>query len=225
VSLAEQYHHITPDPSTHPPSSNHSDSINSMVVPAAQPAVGHSDSDPTSSNSSTYQIASVQASGRLIKLSGLVNKCRAVMMVDSGSTGDFISQAYVREHKLHSKSYEHSKTVWLADGKQHVVSWYVMCDIRTGGLTETVELAIIPLAGYDVILGTPWLQRHNPRINWTSYSISVGSNGKQCDLPLAHSTDAPAVELVSALQFKHEVQHGEALYLALVQSAADHSRW
>jgi hypothetical protein len=145
------------------------------------------------------------------------------MMVDSGSTGDFISEAYVSKYRMHRKSYESSKTVWLADGKQHTVTSYIVCVISIGGLTESVELAIIPLVGYDVILGTPWLQRHNPSINWISYSISVNSNGKQCELPLANITDTPVVELVSALQFKREVQHGEELYLALVQSLAEHS--
>src|SRR6202158_5841600 len=205
----------------HHPASDMSDSVNSVTAPACQPTTVHSNSDPSSS--STYQIASVQASGRLFKLSGLVNKCQAVMMVDSGSTGDFISEAYVSKHRMRRNSYESSKTVWLADGKQHTVTSYIVCVISIGGLTESVELAIIPLVGYDVILGTPWLQRHNPSITWTSYSISVNSNGKQCELPLANITDTPVVELVSALQFKREVQHGEELYLALVQSPAEHS--
>jgi hypothetical protein len=59
------------------------------------------------------------------------------------------------------------------------VTSYIVSVIRIGGLTESVELAIIPLVGYDVILGIPWLQRHNPSIDWASYSISVNSNGKQ----------------------------------------------
>src|ERR1700680_1182957 len=221
VSLAEHYNHITPETSMHHPASDMSDSVNSVTAPAFQPTKVHSNSDPSSS--STYQIASVQASGRLFKLSGLVNKCQAVMMVDSGSTGDFISEAYVSKHRMRRNSYESSKTVWLADGKQHTVTSYIVCVISIGGLTESVELAIIPLVGYDVILGTPWLQRHNPSINWTSYTISVNCNGNQCELPLANITDTPVVELVSALQFKREVQHGEELYLALVQSPAEHS--
>ena len=218
--LAEHTNHITPETSTHPPISNSSDTINSITAVPVPATSIHSDSDPSSS--SAYQIASVQASGRLIKLSGSVNKCRAVMMVDSGSTGDFISEAYVSKYHIHRKPYEGRRTVWLADGKQHAVTSYVVCVISIGGLTESVELAIIPLVGYDVILGIPWLQRHNPSVNWTSYSISVNSNGKQCELPLANSTDTPVVELVSALQFKREAQHGEALYLALVQVPQEH---
>src|SRR5260370_549101 len=43
------------------------------------------------------------------------------------------------------------------------------------------------------------------------------------ELPLANSTDTPVVELISALQFKREAQHGEELYVALVQSVAEHT--
>ena len=87
------------------------------------------------------------------------------MMVDSGSTGDFISEVYVKQHKLPVKTYHDSKTVWLADGTQHVVREYTTCRISIGGLTESLELAIIPLVGYDVVLGLPWLQRHTTPIS------------------------------------------------------------
>src|SRR5260370_34149530 len=93
-----------------------------------------------------HRIVSVRAPGQLIKLAGLVNKSRAAVMEDSGSTGDFVSQAFVSKHKLGSKSYENSKTVWLADGKQHTVRMYIECVINLGGLLDRVELAIIPLA-------------------------------------------------------------------------------
>src|SRR5258708_7187359 len=99
VYLAEHTNHITPETSAHPPSSRSSDTINSRTAVQVPATSIHSDSDRSSS--SAYQIASVQASGRLIKLSGLVNKCQAVMMVDSGSTGDFISEAYVSKYSIH----------------------------------------------------------------------------------------------------------------------------
>jgi len=144
------------------------------------------------------------------------------MMVDSGSTSDFISEVYVKQHKLPVKTYHDSKTVWLADGTQHVVREYTTCRISIGGLTESAELAIIPLVGYDVVLGVPWLQRHNPDINWTSYTISVNSCGEQYQLPLVGNTEPPPVEVISALQLKREVRHGEELYLAIVRPSAEH---
>jgi hypothetical protein len=158
--------HDTPEPINNSPSPHGIVMVNTISGELLQQRTVHGDTDTNSDR--THVIASVRASGRLIKLSGQVNKCGAAMMVDSGSTGDFISEVYVKQHKLPVKTYHDSKTVWLADGTQHMVREYALCCVSIGGLSESVELAIIPLVGYDVVLGVPWLQRHNPNINWTS---------------------------------------------------------
>ena len=103
-----------------------------------------------------HQIASVSSTGRLIKLVGVVDRHPVVVMVDSGSTGDFISDTYVSQHELHEYEYKHSKTVWLADGKQHTVSRYVECQLDIGDMSQSIQLAVLPLIGHDIILGTTW---------------------------------------------------------------------
>jgi hypothetical protein len=121
--------------------------------------------DDTSIGMNVHRISSVRAAGRLIKLSGIVNDITAVILVDSGSTGDLISEQYVRQHKLPVQEYKHSKSVWLADGKQYIVRSYVECTVRVGNLVESVELAVIPLSDFDVIVGTPWLTRLDTNTN------------------------------------------------------------
>ena len=96
-----------------------------------------------------HQIASVSSTGRLIKLVGLVDQHPVVVMVDSGSTGDFISDTYVSQHELHEYEYKHSKTVWLADGKQHTVSRYVECQ-----LDMVVLLTVYSDSCHQYLIGT-----------------------------------------------------------------------
>ena len=170
-----------------------------------------------------HQIASVSSTGRLVKLVGLVDQHPVVVMVDSGSTGDFISDKYVSEHKLHEYEYKHSKTVWLADGKQHTVSKYIECQLDIGDMSQSIQLAVLPLIGHDIILGTTWLQRHNPHINWSTGTVTVECNGKPCVLPQISEHSNRSIEVVSALQIKREVQKGEQLYLALVTPDASTS--
>ena len=112
------------------------------------------------------------------------------------------------------------KNVWLADGKQYTVRSYVESTVRVGNLVESIELAVIPLSDFDVIVGTPWLTRHNPSINWITSIVTVNSNGNQCVLPLHNQSDTPVVEMVSALQFKREVAKGEQVYLVVIQVPA-----
>src|SRR6202008_500068 len=88
--------------------------VNTISGELLQQRTVHGDTDTNSGR--MHAIASVRANGRLFKLSGHVNNGGAVMMVDSGSTGDFISEVYVKQYKLPVKTYHDSKTVWLADG-------------------------------------------------------------------------------------------------------------
>ena len=216
MCLPERVSVIAPQVVSNVPVSGVSDTkSSSSVVVAVEPSSVHADS--TSVVDDVHRIASVRVPGQLVKLSGAVNKCKAVVMVDSGSTGDFISEQFVHKNKLVSRCYEKVKKVWLADGKEHTISSYVDSSIRIGELHEKTELAVIPLAGYDVILGIPWLKRHNPVINWDTSKVVVSSNGNQCELPLHSDIDPPAVEMISALQAKRDMTKGEQMYLALVK--------
>ena len=118
------------------PVSSASDTMSSSsVVDAVEPSSVHADS--TSVADDVHRIASVRVPGQLIKLSGVVNTCKAVVMVDSGSTGDFISEQFVRKYKLVSRCYEKVKKVWLADGKEHTITSYVDSSIVVTTLPVT----------------------------------------------------------------------------------------
>ena len=43
--------------------------------------------------------------------------------------------------------------------------------------TGSVDLVVLPLSGYDVILGMPWLEEVNPTINWRQKSIAFHQRG------------------------------------------------
>ena len=208
MCLSEHVSVIAPEVISNVPVSGVSDTkSSSSVVVAVEPSSVHADS--TSVVDDVHRIASVRVPGQLIKLSGVVNKYKAVVMVDSGSTGDFISQEFVQRNKLGSRCYENLKKVWLADGKEHTIASYVDSSLRIGELHENTELAVIPLSGYDVILGIPWLKRHNPVINWDTSKVVVSSNGNQCELPLHSDIDPPVLEVISALQAKRDMTKGE----------------
>ena len=34
------------------------------------------------------------------------------------------------------------------------------------------NLLVLPLENYDIILGMPWLRKHNPNINWSTNTLS-----------------------------------------------------
>jgi hypothetical protein len=56
----------------------------------------------------------------------------------------------------------------VADGRVLLSKYFVPdCKWLCGGLTFSTHFKIIPLGGYDIILGMDWLERHSPMsVHW-----------------------------------------------------------
>jgi hypothetical protein len=152
----------------------------------------------------------------LLKLAGKINKQHSTsIMVDSGSTGDFISSTLVGRLQLPTHRLQPIREVYLADGSKHLCSQQVKCRIETGAISEVVQLAVIPLEAYDIIYGQPWLRRHNPSIDWSNGSVSINSLSLPTIEPSLQVKSSP-IELVSAVGIKHAMQAADTAYLVLV---------
>jgi hypothetical protein len=108
-----------------------------------------------------------------------------------------------------------TRTVYLADGSEHLCSKEVTCRVEIGPVSEVVHLPVIPLEGYDIIYGQPWLRKHNPHINWSNGSVTVNSEPlPTIDTSLTVQSEPP--QLVSAIGIKHAMHAAESAYLLLV---------
>jgi transposase InsO family protein len=122
-----------------------------------------------------FQLGSAHARRRkLIHLEGTVCDQPARCLIDSGSSGNFISTAFVDRYGLDvatSPAFEHSVT--LADGSsqktQGAVSGAPIC---LSTYRDSLDLYCLPLGGFDVILGLPWLEALNPHIDWRERTLS-----------------------------------------------------
>ena len=72
-------------------------------------------------------------------------------------------------------------TVTLADGTQQSAGSVVRsAAVRIGSYTDTLDLTVTALKGYDVILGMPWLEHYEVRPDWRGKFVSfTGPRGKQ----------------------------------------------
>src|SRR4051812_29022463 len=138
------------------------------------------------------------SSPSLLKLAAKINKQHSTsIMVDSGSTGDFISSTLVERLQLPTRRLRPHREVYLADGSKHLCSQQVKCRIETGAISEEVQLAVIPLEGHDIIYGHPWLRRHNPSIDWSNGSVSISSLSLPTMEPPSLQMKPSPIELVS----------------------------
>ena len=124
------------------------------------------------------QINQITTSSRsLIKLSGTLSGRPAVFLVDSGATGNFVNDAFVNKHRVSSMSLPSQDIVTLADGSQQTAAAFVpSASVAIGTYTDRLDLVSLPLAGYDAILGMPWLHHYNPHVDWQRKSIKFAGS-------------------------------------------------
>ena len=104
---------------------------------------------------------------------GTVAGLPAVFLVDSGATGNFVSTSFVSKSKLSLSPSDSLASVSLADGSPQPAEGILSAYVSIGEVyREQLNLAATSLQGYDVILGMPWLQHHNPTIDWRGALIS-----------------------------------------------------
>ena len=56
------------------------------------------------------------------------------------------------------------------------VDQQVEVQMKVRNHTETLTFDVAPLGKHNIVLGLPWLQRHNPTIQWTSGKVTFASD-------------------------------------------------
>lgn len=124
--------------------------------------------------------AATPPSSALIKLAGFVGSCPAIILVDSGATGNFIASKFASKARLTLTAGAPS-TATLANGQPQDASG-VSCGtpVRIGSYTDRIDFNVTDLCGYDAILGMPWLEQYLVIPDWRGKSVTfVDSKGKQ----------------------------------------------
>ena len=112
---------------------------------------------------------------QLIRLAGSIASIPVTFLLDSGATGNFLSSSFARSHNLRPQNTVPRKppTVTLADGHQQATAGTLSSVLtRVASFQEALDFVLTDLQGFDAILGMPWLQRHNPSIDWSKLTVS-----------------------------------------------------
>ena len=121
----------------------------------------------------------VSSLGRiLIKLPGFVGSTPAVVLVDCGATGNFISKSFASANGFRLAA--SPDTVQMANGHLQPADGVYRARISIGSYRDLLDLTATTLEGYDVILGMPWLHQFNPKVDWREHTLSfIGTDSKQ----------------------------------------------
>jgi hypothetical protein len=120
---------------------------------------------------------------KTIRLHGTVDSSEALILVDSGSSATFISEQFAINSKV-ALTVGTPTTMVVADGNKLTctkvatnLSWW------TQGHNFTSTTRVLPLAGYDIILGMDWLEQHSPMwVHWKRKKMRFSHLGKRITL-------------------------------------------
>jgi hypothetical protein len=90
-------------------------------------------------------------------------------LIDSGAGGMFIDQNYARTKGFKTQKLDEPLTARNVDGtknKSGTITTFVNLNLKINGRMTSTRLLVTGLGNQKVILGFPWLNEHNPDIDW-----------------------------------------------------------
>jgi len=109
-------------------------------------------------------------------------------LLDSGATGMFMDKKMAVKHGLRLQKLERPvavRNVNRTNNSGGAITHQVEVNMYYKSHVERIRMDVYNLGKTDVILGMPWLQAHNPEINWetgevkmTRYPLLCGRNTK-----------------------------------------------
>ena len=106
-------------------------------------------------------------------------------LLDSGATGLFIDADFVQAKNLTVQKLPQSIPVYNIDGSLNnhgSIKETVDLILRYQDHTERATFHVTALGGVPVILGHPWLSRHNPQVNWKTGEVIMSRCPSECRL-------------------------------------------
>jgi transposase InsO family protein len=168
-------------------------------------------------------------------------------LLDSGAQSNYITTRAATQAKLTTtkKRQPYLLTVASGDkmpGQREVDKETTPAFMEIEGHTESISMDILCEATHDIILGLPWLRKHNPRIDWKKQTLSLVNCNSTCNRQPTHSksrmvdektihliaskTDAPQTRVVaSAHPTKRDTLKGVEEKRATPEVPREYDKW
>ena len=187
------------------------------AVPLGLSPEPHHPHDPNEAQLNLHSLTGPLAPETL-RFSGLVASKQVLILVDGGSTHNFIQDAMLPELGLFPSDTTPLK-VMVGNGQYlHCNQICTAVSIVIQGIHFIIDLHVLPLCGANVVLGVQWLWSLGPILtDYTTLSMKFMHEGRTIELK---GDDTSALQPLSVPQARHLVQTYDpsACYLLSVTS-------
>jgi hypothetical protein len=163
-------------PSVPPVSNPIASSSSSSPLPFPSP------SQPPSScvHNVLYSATVTVPSESLIRLPSRICQHPATTLIDCGSSSNFISESFIKQHNIKTQNIPTTQCheVELADGTKHQCHRIVKrarLELSSCNHSSFNDLVVLPLSGYDCILGMAFLKEYQPQIDFVNKQLSFNT--------------------------------------------------
>lgn len=166
--------------------------------------------------------------------------CKTYALVDTGASGiAFIDERFICHHQLPTSFLEQPRKLQVIDGREISsgdITHTAQLSLRIQSYFENITAYVTHLGHYFVVLGIPWMRRHNVKLDFAANAILFDSprcihqcnddpvpayvQGISSPLPATHNLE---IERVSAAVF-HEITKNVDVFVVIfnpVQSPSD----
>ena len=112
---------------------------------------------------------------------------KALVLLDTGASGNYIAELFLRQHNIKRQKKKNPYVLRSLDGKLigkdgQVTHKTQPLTLTAHGHGEWISLEPTPLAKYDIVLGIPWLRKHDPDIRFRTEKITFRRCPSTCHL-------------------------------------------
>jgi predicted aspartyl protease len=130
-----------------------------------------------------------------------INGTMRKMLIDTGATTIYISVRLIKELRLKTTKIK-ARKIKLSDGDNKVANRITTIDVKVGNLpTETLAVYVFPLMDLDLVLGIPWMRKHNPHIDFNTLGYEFTRNGQRYTL-YPPSSRPSKLRVIAAEEFR-----------------------
>ena len=101
-------------------------------------------------------------------------------LVDCGATGyAFVDEEFARDHNLPLFKLKQPRSLEVIDGRpveSGMITHLIKVEMNINNHREIIPIFITKLGHYPIVLGLPWLQRHDVDISFAKNSLTFNSN-------------------------------------------------
>ena len=126
---------------------------------------------------------------------------KASVLMDTGASAlGFVSSAFVKQHRLSVVKLAQPYKLKLADDTlAPMITHYAQVYFRLGDHYDEIWCFVTNLGKFDLILGMPWLEQHDPKLSFRKRTLTFDSkfcksrclpHGKSCTVNSCSSTKA-----------------------------------